>query len=61
MKYFSKCRLLNLGVEVLNSKSDLPNELLYGRIGYLYALLFVNKYISPPPIEEKMIKKVNLK
>lgn len=57
----SKClieRLLSLNTEVLDAKSDLPNEFLYGRAGYLYALLFVNKYINPPPIEEKLIKKI---
>ncbi|XP_011496801.1 PREDICTED: lanC-like protein 1 [Ceratosolen solmsi marchali] len=40
------------------SASDLPDELLYGRVGCLYALLFVNKYINPPPIEENIIKNI---
>ncbi|KAL4705148.1 hypothetical protein ACJJTC_018719 [Scirpophaga incertulas] len=35
-------RLMNL-ISVLD---DSPDELLYGKAGYLYALLFVNKYIS---------------
>ncbi|XP_032513938.2 lanC-like protein 2 isoform X2 [Danaus plexippus] len=34
-------RLLNLG-SLLN---DSPDELLYGKAGYLYSLLFVNKYV----------------
>ena len=29
-----------------NIKSDIPDELLYGRSGLLYSLLFVRKYIS---------------
>ncbi|XP_047527785.1 glutathione S-transferase LANCL1-like isoform X1 [Vanessa atalanta] len=35
-------RLINLSTLVQES----PDELLYGRVGYLYALLFVNKYIG---------------
>lgn len=35
-------RLINLST-LLNES---PDELLYGKVGYLYALLFVNKYIS---------------
>lgn len=34
------------------------DELLYGKAGYLYALLFVNKNISPAPIEGELIKKL---
>ncbi len=33
--------LLRLCPKVLDLKSDLPNELLYGRVGYLYSLLYV--------------------
>ncbi|XP_034938031.1 lanC-like protein 2 isoform X2 [Chelonus insularis] len=33
------------------------DELLYGRVGYLYALLFVNKNISPTTIDREIIKK----
>lgn len=25
---------------------NLPNELLYGRVGYLWACLFLNKYVG---------------
>ncbi|XP_045445757.1 glutathione S-transferase LANCL1 [Melitaea cinxia] len=35
-------RLINLSTLLIES----PDELLYGKVGYLYALLFVNKYIS---------------
>ena len=37
----------------------MPDELLYGRSGYLYSLLFVNKYISPAPIDRNLIKQVH--
>ncbi|CAH2086503.1 unnamed protein product [Euphydryas editha] len=35
-------RIINLSTLINES----PDELLYGKVGYLYALLFVNKYIS---------------
>ncbi|XP_031788004.1 glutathione S-transferase LANCL1 isoform X1 [Nasonia vitripennis] len=38
--------------------SGLPDEILYGRAGYLYALLFVNKHMTPPPIEDDLIRQV---
>ena len=42
-----------------NVKADpsMPSELLYGHVGYLYALLFVNKFI-PGSIEEPIISEV---
>ncbi|XP_033331853.1 glutathione S-transferase LANCL1 isoform X1 [Megalopta genalis] len=51
-------KLKSLSPHVLNEDNDLPDELLYGRVGYLFALLFLNKHISPPPIEDKLIKQV---
>lgn len=47
-------RLLSL--ESLIEES--PDELLYGRAGYLYALLFVNHHIGKHSISEDFIKKV---
>ena len=38
-------RLLGLMPRVASLDSNLPDELLYGRVGYLYSLMFVNKYI----------------
>lgn len=38
--------------------SDLPDELLYGRAGYLYALLYVNTEIGPGAVCESAIKEV---
>ncbi|KOC63195.1 LanC-like protein 2 [Habropoda laboriosa] len=43
---------------VLNESSSIPDELLYGRAGYLYTLLFLNANISPPPIQDELIKQV---
>lgn len=39
----------------------MPDELLYGRAGYLSGLLYVNANVSPPPIEPDIIKQVLLK
>jgi hypothetical protein len=44
--------------DVLDVNSDLPNEYLYGRAGYLYAVLYVNKHVSPPPFDESFIRKI---
>ena len=54
-------RLKNLSLNVLNEKSDMPDELLYGRAGYLYSLLFVNQHIGPGIIEDDLIKQVCIK
>ncbi|XP_060527806.1 lanC-like protein 2 [Cylas formicarius] len=43
---------------VKNVGSDLPNEYLYGRAGFLYALLYVNKHVSPKPFNETVIRSV---
>lgn len=51
-------RILNMQSEVFDLNSDLPNEYLYGRAGYLFALMYINKNISPPPIEDDFIRKV---
>ncbi|KAJ3643298.1 hypothetical protein Zmor_026020 [Zophobas morio] len=44
--------------DVLNINSDLANEYLYGRAGYLFAVLYVNKHISPPPFDENFVRKI---
>lgn len=44
--------------DVLNVRSDLANEYLYGRAGYLFAIIYVNKNISPPPFEDSFIRQV---
>lgn len=41
----------------LQSKSE-TNELLYGRVGYLYSFLFVNKYFQQDVIPQSMINQL---
>ncbi|XP_006624620.1 glutathione S-transferase LANCL1 isoform X1 [Apis dorsata] len=51
-------RIKSLSSYVLDENSGLPDELLYGRAGYLFSLLFLNSNIFPAPIEDELIKKV---
>ncbi|MBN3307362.1 LANC2 protein, partial [Amia calva] len=51
-------KLLQLQRVVISSESDLPDELLYGRAGYLYALLYVNSEIGPETVPESTIAEV---
>ncbi len=53
-------RLLQLQRSVLSPDSDVPDELLYGRAGYLYALLYVNKEIGPDTVDDDTIAKVHV-
>ncbi|KAM4543376.1 lanC-like protein 2 [Fundulus diaphanus] len=48
-------RLLQLQRSVLNPDAEMPDELLYGRAGYLFALLFVNKEIGAGTVDEGTI------
>lgn len=52
-------RLLQLQRSVISPESEIPDELLYGRAGYLYALLYVNKEIGPETVDENTIVKVS--
>ncbi|XP_024016032.1 lanC-like protein GCL2 isoform X2 [Eutrema salsugineum] len=36
--------------------SEIPNELLYGRVGYLWACLFVNKYVGAETLPSATIE-----
>lgn len=51
-------KLKTFSAYVLDESSDVPDELLYGRAGYLHSLLFVNANISPPPIEDELFRQV---
>ncbi|KAM4606172.1 lanC-like protein 2 [Polymixia lowei] len=51
-------KLLQLQRVVLSPDSEMPDELLYGRAGYLYALLYVNKEIGADAVDESTITKV---
>ncbi|XP_060103707.1 lanC-like protein 2 [Heteronotia binoei] len=51
-------KVLQLQRIVLSMDSDLPDELLYGRAGYLYALLYLNTEIGPDTVPQSIIKEV---
>lgn len=51
-------KLKSLSDYVLEENEHLPDELLYGRAGYLYCLLFVNKNVTPSPFDDFLIKQV---
>ncbi|XP_044285660.1 lanC-like protein 2 isoform X1 [Varanus komodoensis] len=51
-------KLLQLQRIVIATDSDLPDELLYGRAGYLYALLYLNTEIGPETVPQSVIKEV---
>lgn len=53
------CRLMAFVKVVKNTSTDLPNEYMYGRAGFLFALLYVNKHVSPPPFGKSSIRSVN--
>lgn len=59
-KIFDFCirKLMAFVKVVKNTSSDLPNEYMYGRAGFLFALLYVNKHVSPPPFSESSIKSI---
>ncbi|KAM8933904.1 glutathione S-transferase LANCL1 [Pelodytes ibericus] len=50
--------LLQMHASVVKPDSRLPDELLYGRMGYLYALLFVNKQYGMEKIPNSYIHQV---
>uniref|UniRef100_A0A3Q2CUZ8 LanC lantibiotic synthetase component C-like 2 (bacterial) n=1 Tax=Cyprinodon variegatus TaxID=28743 RepID=A0A3Q2CUZ8_CYPVA len=50
--------LLQLQRSVLTPDAEMPDELLYGRAGYLYALLYVNKEVGADTVDNDTITKV---
>ncbi|XP_053554759.1 glutathione S-transferase LANCL1 [Bombina bombina] len=50
--------LLQMQASVVKLDSHLPDELLYGRMGYLYALLFVNRHFGEEKIPSGYIQQV---
>lgn len=50
--------LQGLNSSVLDTHGDLPDELLYGRVGYLYALLFIQKFVGEKYIDKQVIHSV---
>lgn len=55
---FLSLRLLQLHQAVVKGSGNLPNELLYGRVGYLYALVFVNQQLGQDRIPLQYIQQV---
>lgn len=55
---FFSPRLLQLHQVVVKGSGNLPNELLYGRVGYLYALVFVNQQLGQDRIPLQYIQQV---
>ncbi|KAM4027678.1 lanC-like protein 2 [Anomaloglossus baeobatrachus] len=51
-------KLLALHRGVVSTDSELPDELLYGRAGYLYALLYLNAEIGPDTVPQATIKEL---
>uniref|UniRef100_A0A674IMU3 LanC like 2 n=2 Tax=Terrapene triunguis TaxID=2587831 RepID=A0A674IMU3_9SAUR len=51
-------KLLQLQRTIISTDSELPDELLYGRAGYLYALLYLNTEIGPDAVPQSVIKEV---
>uniref|UniRef100_H2TCD2 Glutathione S-transferase LANCL1 n=2 Tax=Takifugu rubripes TaxID=31033 RepID=H2TCD2_TAKRU len=52
-------RLLQLHQAVVKGSGNLPNELLYGRVGYLYALVFVNQQLGQDRIPLQYIQQIS--
>ncbi|XP_040296704.1 glutathione S-transferase LANCL1 [Bufo bufo] len=51
-------RVLQMHPSVLKLESRLPDELLYGRMGYLYTLLFINKCYNAEKVSFRCIQEV---
>lgn len=58
-----KClsRLLNLSDHVCKGDPSLPDEVLYGRAGYLFSLLFVQQHLGTEKINHDIINQVHIK
>ncbi|XP_068101502.1 glutathione S-transferase LANCL1 [Hyperolius riggenbachi] len=51
-------RVLQMHSTVMKLDSRLPDELLYGRMGYLYSLLFINKHFGEGKVPVCFIQEV---
>uniref|UniRef100_A0A8C8DZJ0 Glutathione S-transferase LANCL1 n=1 Tax=Oryzias sinensis TaxID=183150 RepID=A0A8C8DZJ0_9TELE len=52
-------RLAQYHKVVVDGSSGLPDELLYGRVGYLYALVFVNQQLGADRIPGQFIQQIS--
>ena len=57
VSFFYNDRLTARHTDVVNDP-QIPDELMYGRSGYLHSLLFVQAHLGPEAIEEYIIDKV---
>ena len=57
MKALCFFRLAAYHTDVVNDP-HISDELMYGRSGYLYSLLFVQTHIGPDAIEDYIVDKV---
>ena len=57
-----KClsKLLHLSDHVCEGDPSLPDEVLYGRAGYLFSLLFVQQHLGPEKINPGIINQVSV-
>lgn len=53
-------RLLQYHQRVVQGAGGLPDELLYGRVGYLFSLVFVNQKLGQHRIPLQYIQQVEL-
>ncbi|XP_066517947.1 glutathione S-transferase LANCL1 [Hoplias malabaricus] len=51
-------RVLQLHGAVVKGSGRLPNELLYGRVGYLYSLVFINQQLQQERVPLQYIQQV---
>lgn len=51
-------RLLQLYQTVVRGSGDLPDELLYGRVGYLYSLLYVSQQLGQDQVPFQYIQQI---
>lgn len=52
-------RLLQFHQTVVKGSGGLPDELLYGRMGYLYSLVFINQQLGQDRIPLQYIQQVS--
>jgi len=57
-----KClsKLLSLSDHVCGGDPSLPDEVLYGRAGYLFSLLFVQQHLGTEKINHDIINQVHI-
>lgn len=53
-------RLMQYHQTVVKGLGGLPDELLYGRVGYLYSLVFINQHLGKDRIPDGYLQQVRL-